>query len=128
MTDQIPLFCEDLNDAIRQTVQALGGMKRVGADMRPELPADQAGRWLGDCLNPDRRERLDPQQLSWIRRRARQAGVHILAAFEAADAGYAQPQPLEPEDARAALMREFVQATKASAALVRRLEALGVAA
>jgi hypothetical protein len=38
--------------------------------------------------------------------------------------GYADPQPVDPEDARAALQREFVQAVKAQEQILKRLEAL----
>lgn len=126
-TDQIPLFVEDLSEAIRATVQALGGFKAVGHSLRPDRGVEEAGRWLADCLNSAKRERLDPEQLAWIRRTARQKGVHILAAFEMRDAGYAPPTPVEPEDERAMLQRQFVEAMRAQTELVKRLERLGVA-
>ena len=125
-TDQIPLFVEDYYEAIRATVQALGGFKRIGSEMKPDLAVDAAGRWLADCCNAEKREKLSPTELAYLRRRARQAGVHILAAFEMRDAGYADPQPLEPEDERAALQREFVQQTKALERMLSRLQVLGV--
>jgi hypothetical protein len=125
MTDQIPLFVEDYYEAIRATVQSLGGFKRVGSDMKPDLAVDAAGRWLADCCNPEKREKLSPTELAYLRRRARQAGVHVLAAFEMRDAGYADPLPVEPEDERAALQREFVQHTRILERMLRRLETLG---
>ena len=79
---QVPLFVEDLTEAIRATVNALGGYQKVGAELRPEKSVIDAGKWLADCLNPDKRDRLAPDQLAYIRRKARQAGVHILAAYE----------------------------------------------
>lgn len=125
MSDQMPLFVEDLTEAIRATIMGLGGYKKVGAEMRPEMLADAAGRWLADCLNPDRRDKLCPDQLAWLRRKARQEGVHILTYFEARDAGYSEPQPIEPEDERAKLQREFISATKGIEQIMRRLEAIG---
>ena len=127
MSDQIPLFVEDYLDAIRATVQALGGFKRMGSEMRPDLAVEAAGRWLSDCCSTDRREKLDLTQVAWIRRRARQANVHILATFEMRDAGYADPLPVEPEDERAALQREFIQQTKNMEALVQRITRMGAA-
>ncbi|MCC7097792.1 MAG: hypothetical protein IT472_11505 [Thermomonas sp.] len=121
----MPLIVESLEDAIRATVQAIGGFKRVGAEMKVDMPADAAGRWLSDCLNPERRERLTPSELAYIRRRARQAGVHMLAAYEARDAGYAEPVPVEPEDERAALQRAFVESTKQLQQMLRRLQEIG---
>lgn len=127
MSDQIPLFVEDYDEAIRATVQALGGFKRVGADMKPDLGVEAAGRWLSDCCNPSRRERLTPSELAYLRRRARQAGVHVLASFEMREAGYADPQPVEPEDERAALQRDFIEHTKMLERMLQRLQSLGSA-
>ena len=125
MTDQLPLIVEDYADALRATVMALGGYKRVGSDMRPDLAADAAGRWLSDCLQADRREKLDLSQIAWLRRKARMAGVHAMATFEMREAGYADPKPIEPEDERAALQREFVQHAKALERMMDRLRLLG---
>lgn len=121
---QVPLFVEDYNEAIRATINALGGMKAVGVELRPEKSAVDAGKWLADCLNPDKRDRLAPDQLAYIRRRARIAGCHILAAYEAQDAGYAPPVAMEPEDERAALQREFVHAVKALDSIQQRISRL----
>jgi hypothetical protein len=122
---QIPLFVEDYSEAIRTTIQALGGFKRIGAELKPDMAVDAAGRWLSDCCNADKREKLAPSELAYIRKRARTEGVHILAAYEMREAGYAEPQPLEPQDERAALMREYVQATKLLQTVAARMERLG---
>jgi|SRR5690606_31783505 len=126
MSDQIPLFVEDYNEAIRATVQALGGFKKIGSEMKPDLAPDAAGRWLADCCNDAKREKLAPTELAYIRRRARIEGVHILACFEAREAGYAEPQPLAPEDEAAQLQREFVNAAKGMQALFNRMERAGL--
>lgn len=126
MSDQLPLIVEDYLDAIRATVQALGGAKRIGSDMKPDLSVEAAGRWLSDCCNPDRRERLSPTELAYLRKRARAAGVHIMATFEMRDAGYADPTPVEPEDQRAALQRAFIQQTEELKRMLGQLHALGV--
>lgn len=126
MSDQIPLFVEDYNEAIRATVQALGGFKRIGSDMKPDMGVEAAGRWLADCCNPDKRERLSPDQLGYLRRRARGEGVHILAAYELREAGYAPPQPITPEDEQAQIQREFVDAAKVMQALFARAERVGL--
>ena len=126
MTEQLPMFVEDLNDAIRDTIKALGGYKKVGADMRPDLGVEAAGRWLSDCCNPDRRDKLSPEWVAWLRRRGRQKGVHILATFEARDAGYAPPKPIEPEDERAAMLREFNRRAAEIVDLSKQLAAAGL--
>ena len=121
MTPQIPLFLDDYHDAVRHAVEALGGFKKVGGDMRPDLAVDAAGRWLADCCNPDKREKLSLTELAYIRKAARQAGVHVLAAYEMREAGYAEPQAINPEDEAAKLQREFIAAQRAMQALVDRM-------
>lgn len=118
----IPMFVDDLNDALRATINALGGMKAIGVELKPEKTAVDAGRWLADCLNSDKRDRLAPDQVAYIRRKARAAGVHILAAFEMQDAGYQAPIPVEPEDERAALQREFIEMGKKMEALFTQMQ------
>lgn len=112
-TPQIPLFYDTYEDAIRDTVTALGGNKKVGNLLWPAMPVDEAGRKLSHCLNADKREKLDLGELQLIRREARKAGVHVLAHYEARDAGYTEPQPLNPEDEAAQLQREFIASVKA---------------
>ena len=123
---QIPMFVDDLNEAIRVTINALGGMKAVGAELKPERSAVDAGKWLADCLNSAKRDRLDPEQLAYIRRKGRAAGIHILAAYEAQDAGYAPPQPIAPEDEAAQLQREFIASVKALEAIQQKLARNGM--
>jgi hypothetical protein len=121
---QYPLFIEDYNAAIRQTIEALGGFKVVGSAMRPEMDVEKAGRWLSDCVNTDRREELAPPRLAFLRRMARTEGVHILATYEARDAHYADPIPVEPEDAAADLERKFVAAVDTLADMTKRIASL----
>lgn len=110
---QIPLFFDTYEEAIRATVAGIGGLKAVGSMLRPELGPEQAGRWLSDALNPRCRDTLHIGQLAVIRREARRLGVHTLAAYEAREAGYSDPQPMVIEDEAARLQREFVEAVKA---------------
>lgn len=120
--DQFPLFYDTYEDAIRDCVMALGGFKKVGATLWPAMPADDAGRKLSACLNTDKREKLDLGELRLIRREARMAGIHILAHYEARDAGYAEPQPVTPEDETAQLQREYIAAVKTMAAIQARMD------
>jgi len=120
-TAQIPLFYDTYEDAIRDCVTALGGFKKVGSMLWPAMPADDAGRKLSACLNTDKREKLDLGELRLIRCEARKVGVHILAHYEARDAGYAEPQPLNPEDEAAQLQREFIAAVRGLEVLQARM-------
>lgn len=49
MNTQIPLFVEDYSEAIRATVNALGGFKKIGHELKPDKGVEEAGRWLADC-------------------------------------------------------------------------------
>lgn len=118
---QIPLFYDTYEDAIRDTITALGGNKIVGSMLWPALPVDEAGRKLAHCLNAEKREKLDLGELRLIRREARKSGIHILAHYEARDAGYTEPQPVNPEDEAAQLQREFIASVKALEAIQARL-------
>ncbi len=122
--DQPALFYESLPDALRDVVRALGGAKQVGARMRPELPADQAGRWLSDALNDTRREHLTPEQTLWLLGAARAAGVHAAMAYVCDMAGYAAPIPAEPADEQAQLQRAYIDSVRHQEALVARMERL----
>lgn len=120
--NQPALFHESFNDALRELVAALGGTKLVGSKMRPELPPDHAGRWLNDCMNETRREHLAPEQVLWLLREGRAAGFHGAMGYVNSGCGYSVPQPVDPEDERAKLQREYIEAAKAMAKLADRIE------
>ena len=102
----------DVQDAVRTAVQFLGGTKKVGHALRPDLGPDAAGRWLNDCLNVDRKERLTPEQLVVVLRMAREAGYHGAFDYLAREAGY-KAEPVTPEETRDRLADAVLQATAA---------------
>lgn len=127
---QLALIHEDFDSALTACVQALGGAKAVGVMLRPEYEGDpdKAARWLLACLNPQRDEKLSWQQTFMVMRKARDAGVHVAMSYITQALGYAEPQPIEPEDEKAALMREFINASKVMSALHNRMERAGLRA
>lgn len=102
---------ESVNDALQAAVTALGGYKKVGPLMRPELPIDQAAGWLRDCLNPARREKLAPEQVMLILRKSREAGYHAAMNFVAFDTGY-KANPVDPVTQEAELQERFIAAVE----------------
>ncbi|MGN6313196.1 MAG: hypothetical protein ACTHMO_05470 [Rhodanobacteraceae bacterium] len=124
--DQQSLFHESLAEALHDCIRALGGAKTVGHAMRPEKSIEDARKWLLDCLNPDRAEKLAPDQVLWILRESRKVNCHAAIAYINRECGYADPQPIEPEDERAALQREFVETGKTLRNLLARMEARGL--
>lgn len=126
--DQTSLFHESLEEALDEVVKALGGAKVVAARMRQDLSPDAAGRWLRDCLNDTRREHLTPGHVMWLLRAGRDAGVHAAIRYICREAGYSEPVAVEPEDERAELQRQYIEAAKAMAAMGERIERLNVRA
>lgn len=121
---QDALFHERIEDAIAAVADALG-RKRLACELWPEKTARDAHNLLDACLNAERRERLTPQQLLFVARRGREDGRHAIMQYLTRELGYADPQPIEPEEERARLQREFVEATHRLARLAERIEALG---
>ena len=126
--NQQSLFHETLTEALQDCIRALGGAKAVGHAMRPEKSIDDARRWLLDTLNPDRAEKLAPDQVLWILKESRKVGCHAAMAYIARECGYADPQPIEPEDERATLQREYIAAVKTLSAITTRIERNGLRA
>lgn len=115
---------ESINDALIDCVKALGGSKQVGPMLWPEKTPDAAQRTLLDALNPDRPNRLAPEQVLLLLRKARAAGSHDALSWILGDLGYAAPIPVEPVDELAQLQREFIQATQIMSQDLRRMEEL----
>ena len=115
---------ECVNDALIATVKALGGSKQVGPLLWPEKTPDAAQRCLLDSLNPERPNRLSPEQVVFVLRLARQRGYHEAAEFLMHELGYAAPVPVEPRDEAAELQRQFIAATEQMALLASRMQAL----
>lgn len=124
MTEQPPLFVESWEEACSALIVALGGRKKVGTALRPELGAEAAARWLSDCLNADKREHFTIEQVAWLRREGREIGCHILMHYEAREAGYADPQTVDPEDEIAELQRAVITRVDELKRLVPRIENL----
>lgn len=125
--EQTPLFHEDLNAALGYLVSALGGPKRVGSEMWPSMSPDKAGRKLSDCLNDNHQQKFSPDDIMWLLREGRKYGVHSAMSFISEESGYDTPQPIEPEDERAKLQRQYVEATKMMAGIAKQMEKLSSA-
>lgn len=108
--NQQPLFHEDIYEALRTDIGACGGSKKVGVALFPEKSADKAGELLNNCLNVTRPEKLSPEQMLLIKRLAKQHGSFATVLFECDDIGLTHPTPIEPEDQKAILQRDFINA------------------
>lgn len=115
---------ETLNDAYVEAVKALGGSKAVGVALWPAKGVEAAQRQVLACLNPERAEKLGPDEALHIERLARAAGCHVIAEWRNASLGYAAPVPVEPRDEAAELRRQVLAMGRDLQRRLTRLEEL----
>lgn len=116
----------DWNDALDAVVHALGGYKKVAVMLRPELDQkpNAAAQWLRDCLNQEKPERLNPDQVFMLLRIARAADYHAAKHWMDAELGYEQGRPLKPEDEAASLQSRGADLVRELRMITERLERL----
>jgi hypothetical protein len=88
--DSQPLFHESFNDALQSAVRALGKHEAIARDLWPTKP--NAGRYLSDCLNPDREAKLALEDMTALLRMARERGIHWAFYQLCDELGYAHPE------------------------------------
>lgn len=123
--DELELF-DNIDEALSGVVLALGGAKKVGALLRPDLPIDQAAGYVRDRLNADRRELFSPQQVLFLLKAARDQGYHAGMRWLSVECGYTGTKPAERDQQKADLQRQFVKAVDIVQRLGKQLEKLGV--
>ena len=121
--EQQPLFFEGVYDALKYVMQSLGPPKEVGPLIFPhkEDPL-AAGRLLSDCLNPNRDEKLDIEQIILLLRLAKEKGCHLGIEYLCTAAGYSKPTPINPQDERAELQRELIKQLQITRQLISRCD------
>jgi hypothetical protein len=122
--DQQALFYEDIYEALRTDIMALGGSKKVAHMLWPEKTVDKAAELLSNCLNRDRAEKLSLEQALLIKRAAKEVGSYAAHYLECDDIGFTRGHPIEPEDEAAKLQREFIEAAKRMEQMTARIERL----
>lgn len=105
--NQGALFYETASDALGSCILAAGGFKKVAAELWPAMKPESAYARLKACLDDSKHERLSPDEILRVARLGRAAGCHAWAEFCAAELDYAPPVPVDPDDRKAALQREF---------------------
>lgn len=122
MQASLALYEDDL-EALRDAVRSLGGSKSVGHALRPDIAPDQAGAWIKDCLNAERREKLALSQVMKVLRMAHDIGYHGPAQYLCGEIGYSV-QVIEPADEVATLQRAFIESVAAQRSIADRIERL----
>ena len=118
---QVPLFFDDVDDALRHAVAVLGGPKQVGPQLRgQDLTVDAAARWVSDCLNADRPAQFHPNHLMAILRAAHELGDHTVFNYLSGECGYSAV-PIVPEDEAAELKRQFIESADRMSKMAARI-------
>lgn len=115
---------DNVNDVLVDCVKACGGSKAVGVEIWPAKGIDAAQRHLLNCLNPDRNEKLSPDEVLLIARMARDEGCHAYIDYLAQALSYTRPKPVEPVDELQELMRVNNELRKQQIAMSERVEKL----
>jgi len=122
---QDSLFHESIYDALKAIVDRAGGAKDVGARLWPNKPILDARKRLLDCLNPDRDDKLDPEEVLQLLKVGREIGYHGAVNWVLQETGYQQTDPADPADEHAQLQREYIEAVKALQTIIARSDRLG---
>lgn len=120
---QEPLWHDTPEDALRSVVDGIGGLKRAGSALWPGKEPGDAGRHLSRCLDPERPEKLALGDVVLILQWGRKRGIHTGMSYLAQQSGY-HARPVEPEDERAVLQREYIEAAKTITKISQRMEQL----
>lgn len=124
--NSLPLFMEDVYDALRAAVQALGGAKQAAGRLWPHKPIEQARKELLDALNRDNPRKLDAEEILAVLRMAREAGFHNAKHWLDVAIGYTPTPPSDPQVERDRLADSLARAAEEFAALTRAVERLNV--
>ncbi len=116
-------FFECPEDALKSVVQRLGGAKAVGSKLFPDKTPDAAARWLLDCLNPDRAEKLTLAQVLLVLRLGHDAGIHEGMQYLAGEAGY-DSRPIRLEEQIDAVAQVIDSSARRFEAAVKQLTKL----
>ena len=119
--NQPDLWYDSLTGALLATVEQLGP-KKVASALWPSMSVDDARRKLLNSLNPDRAEKLSTEELEHILRMAREQEIHTAMLYLTDTLSYQPARPVEPDDEKARLQREYIQAVKTLEELTKRIE------
>lgn len=75
-------------EALRASVEAIGGLQVVGHGLKPDVDPALAGHWLGHCLTAAKRDKLSLSQIVHVFRGAHGEGEHDGFAVFAKLCGY----------------------------------------
>lgn len=116
-------FYEGPEDALRAAVQYLGGTKKVGVMLWPDKGVDAASRYLLDCLNPSRAEKLEITQIMRLFTLAKETGHHGPYTWFSEQIGY-DARPITKAEEVDRLTTVIEQSSKTLTAALEAMERL----
>lgn len=116
-------FYESPEDALRAAVQYLGGTKKVGVMLWPDKGVDASSRYLLDCLNASRSEKLEITQIMRLFTLAKETGHHGPFTWFSEQIGY-DARPITKAEEVDRLTTVIEQSTKTLAAAMEAMERL----
>ena len=82
---------DGIYETLIECVKAIGGSKVAGIALWPAKGVEASQRHLLACLNPERNEKLGPDEVLHVLRLARERGCHAGMQYLAAALSYAEP-------------------------------------
>lgn len=123
---------EDVFEAMRMAARAIASYhepskskawaKVVGHMLWPSKDPDDAGKYLANCLDNTRQEKLCVEEYLWLKREAKRAGCHLLHAYDCDFTEYQISNPVEPKDEVADLQTQYIAAAREMKQIAERLE------
>lgn len=118
------LFYDDEFDALQQMIAGSErSFKECAAFLRPDLKPESAYAWLKACVNPQGDQNLKLGQIVSLARFCRRTDILF---FMADELKHERPKPLNPEDERTRIQREFAEAVAIVKDLADQASAAGI--
>ncbi|MDR0251503.1 MAG: hypothetical protein LBI35_09420 [Burkholderiales bacterium] len=119
---QNKLFFDDEHEALALMVSGCAkGTKALASYLFPHLKPESAYARLKACLNPEKDERLTFGQIIAA---MKFCGSYEPLLYACDETMHSRPKRIELEDQKAALMREYIAASKTLIGVVQRIEAV----
>ena len=113
-------FFDCAEEATKEAIRKSGKpMKDVGKALWPDKSVEAAATAIRNALNENRDERLTSDQHMFI---ANYTGHYDWLHYCSHGCSHSRPEPVAPEDTRAKLQREFVNAVQYLGTLQRQLD------
>lgn len=121
--NQGELFYDDIDAALRATVEMLGGAKRVGAMLWPAKDAVGAQQMMLNVMDPSKPHKLSLSEFMLIAKKARAQGIHILGKFIGDELDY-EFRVITPEEKQASVVEQFARVKAELATIMKAMERL----